>query len=361
MMQHIKLGKTRKPTPAPMVIPRYAGSKRLSFRLFTDGINPSTLVEPFAGGGSLSAKLAQTRNAVIFAADLNPAVQSVWQTWTTPENHPSIKDHLDNLLTRITNELLDYGDPVTPALTRVIEDETSNTRSTRQALIKAMKSTGCKGWQLIPNTWSVIKDAYEAGDTGDLNYLAAITLMLHKLSFGGVIRSGKIADNLNIAPSIDQMGVLWGWEHRYPTAPAFLSFSGSWEGAVTAFEASTQVDALAVIDPPYYWPVRGEMTPAYRWHTPWADETLALTLDCAGAMAKSRKLSRIVVTNYLSDPVDQAMTGLAAEHNWYLTRVDLGRLDGLNRSKACTSDRRDTAWIFNRDRPQVADQLCLFT
>ena len=359
-MQHIKPRKARRPAQLPMVIPRYAGSKRLSFKRFTDGINPSTLVEPFAGGGSLSAKLAQTRNANIFAADINPAVGSVWQTWTTSENHPSIKLHLDHLLTRITTELLDYGDPVTSALSRVIDHETSNTRSNRQALIKAMKATGCKGWQLIPNTWATIKDAYEAGDSSDLNYLAAITLLLHKLSFGGVIRSGKRADNLNIAPSIDQMGVLWGWEHRYPSPPAFLSFSGSWEGAVTSFEDSDKTNALAVIDPPYYWPVRGEMTPAYRWHTPWSDETLALTLDCTGAMAKSKKLSRIVVTNYLSDPIDQAMTGLAAAHDWHLSRVDLGRLDGLNRSKACTSDRRDTAWIFNRDRPQVVDQLCLF-
>lgn len=300
-----------------MLIPRFPGSKRRHWRFFVDETYDS-IVEPFAGGGSISVKATEINPwASVFAADANPATWAVWHCWGNLQLHSEVYCHVERLKSVLKDDP-GYG-------------------------------------------WESLKLAYEAANVSEPASLAATTLMVHRLTFGGVVRCNT-QGRLNIAASKGQYEALERFHYRFPPIPlGGLTVGHQWEDAIAAFNDIGRGKTLAIVDPPYWLPYQpgterrgtGAMTPAYPGHLPHAEATLRLTIDSVRALATNPKVHRLIVTNYLSDAVDGAMSAIADGAGYYLQRVDLGLLNGLNKSRTAVVKARDTAWVMTKVRPNV--------
>jgi hypothetical protein len=293
-----------------MLIARFPGSKRLHRRRLFPG-RYATVVEAFAGGGSVTTGLAP-RHA--FAGEANPATRAVWEVWSHPDIHEAVYGHLE-------------------------------------ALKQAMLDDQATAWPALKARY---EEPVEATDS-----LAAVALMMHRLTFGGVTRCNRFG-LLNVALSRGQLGKLAKWRYRFPPAPERLVVTPGWEAAIASFAASGATNALALVDPPYWMPYTpgtrrrgtGGMTPAYPGHKPHDPATLAMCLDSATALAAMPQVERLVVTNYLTQEMDEAMHTIANDAGRYIQRLDLGRLAGLNRSRAAVTCARDTAWIMTHTQDE---------
>jgi hypothetical protein len=88
------------------------------------------------------------------------------------------------------------------------------------------------------------------------------------------------------------------------------------------------------------------MTPAYKGHKPHDLETLALNVDSARAVIGHPQILRVIVTNYYSAPLDEALTAIAHESGIEMRAQIKGRLDGINRGGNATTDNQECKWEF---------------
>ena len=348
-----ELSKTPRRNRDLLVIPRYAGSKRRHWPLIVGHGHYDAIIEPFAGGGSLSSRFATTWPAgAVFAADQNGCVRAVWQCWADPGLHEAVYQAMDALIATILAEFsasLDYLGYTMAEL---------SPRPAREAI--ALKTA-----VLLPETWPALKAEYEAGlavgDIADPARLAAVALALHAVTFGGVSRDTPGSEALNISPNYGQLEKLATakWRYAFPPAPGRISVGRHWEEAIAHLEASSCSQALAIVDPPYWLPYTpgtrrrgtGGMTPAYPGHRPHDPATLAMAVDSARRLAGSDKVRRLVVTNYFSAELDSHLGELASFVGLHIQRLDLGLLAGLNKTRAAVTRARDTAWILSREKP----------
>lgn len=298
-----------------MLIPRFPGSKRLRWRLFADSQRFDCIIEPFAGGGSLTTKFMATTTGAAFVAEANRPTWSVWHCWADPGLHASVYGHLAALK---AEALADFA-----------------------------------------SAWPRLKEAYEGAEV-DPARLAAVTLTIHRLTFGGIVR-GNRAGGLNVKPVDCQLAKFPRWQYKFPPANGLISVGQQWEEAIASLEASSCSQALAIVDPPYWLPYTpgtkrrgtGGMSPSYPGHRPHAPETFAMAVDSARMLATSDKVRRLVVTNYLSAEMAAAMEEIATASGRYLQRVDLGVLASINKTRAAVTKAKDTAWILTREKPVI--------
>jgi len=295
-----------------LLIPRYPGGKRKLLSQIYDGGRYDSIVEPFIGGGAATLRLLPiVGNA--YLSDADPTVWSIWHCWNHPELHLAVYENLKTL----KNE--------------AIAD--------------------------IASAWISLKAEFEAANTSNPARLAAVSLTIRKLTFGGVVREGANG-HLNVKWVQCQVDTLPRWRYRFPPFPpnAHISLSQSWEAALDAFEKSSSEAAIALIDPPYWVPYtpgtkrkgRGGMTPAYIGHKPHDEATLAMCVNCVQRLAVNPCVKRVVVANYLSARLDAALFDIAAAANLPIVRTVLGRLDGLNMSRAVSTENLDTLWTIGQ-------------
>jgi hypothetical protein len=245
------------------------------------------IVEPLAGSGATIFEHPHGATNAI-AADVDVGVRSVWRCWSDPQLQAAVNEEIEFWRVRI-------------------------------------ESDPC-------GTFARLKGIYDFPNPHSLIDYAAAYLTLKRLTFGGVLRRNRQKE-LNVALSQDKLEkYLAGWSYEWPdNGIQKLSFRDGWQGAVEALATSDHEKALVVIDAPYYTPGK-KMTEAYSHHgDPGSDAVLRLTTDCLDAVLATGKAERIVVFNYASDVLIEAVEKVLAKHNRTGFFSDLGPLDTMNR------------------------------
>ena len=301
------------------------------------------IVEPFAGSGAVTWQHSHgITNAI--AADVDPGVQAVWECWDLP----------------ITHNIVD-------APKYVIEQ--------MEVFKGKIARDPQKGFEFLKKKYERYGEVYsERSDTIRIQ-MAAVSLTLRRLVFGGTLRTAKTTKKLNVALSKSSSAktgskldrYLAGWRYVWPdNGIQQLTFKHDWEGAVQALANSDYENALVVIDPPYYSPkewieerkdgrkVQSRMTAAYPGHDPQSVDELAMCIDCLDAVLATGKAGRVVVFNYWSEELDEQIFSLATKKHWDWDRncytSNLGPLGGMNNAQKFHARDVEMAWEIGGKR-----------
>lgn len=312
------------------LVPRYPGSKRLYD--FNDCGNYDSVIEPFAGSGITSLKLMSQGARSLFWADTDATMRAIYHVWVDKSLHDQFYFYLEEFRASFFKESLTL---VCPDGMRLLED------SIRSIQDKA---------------WTQLKDTFDAADESNTAKLAAASLCLRKLTFGGVVRASANG-KLNVTYCNGQLDELEKWRYQLPIAPPTLSISQSWEGSFKELEKSVCERTFCLIDPPYWLPLckadedlkkvrrqAGTMLPCYLGHKPHDRATLNLCVDAVRTALSIQKIQRIVITNYFSEELNSAIAALCDEFKKPLTIKTVGKLDGINRGRVATTQNKEAIW-----------------
>lgn len=295
------------------LVPRYPGSKRLYD--FNDCGNYDSVIEPFTGSGITSLKLMSQGARSLYWADTDPTMRAIYRVWVNSKLHDQFYIHLEEFRSSF------FRKPIERDL-----------------------------------AWDYLKDTFDAADTSSPAKLAAASLCLRKLTFGGVVRASANG-KLNVTYCKGQLDELKKWRYQLPIAPPTLSISQSWEGSFKELEKSDCERTFCLIDPPYWLPLckadedlkkvrrqAGTMLPCYLGHKPHDRATLNLCVDAVRTALSSQKIQRIIVTNYFSEELDSAIAALCDEFKKPCTIETVGKLDGINRGRVATTQNKEAIW-----------------
>jgi len=284
-------------------IPVYPGNKRKrKYRaaIFDGDLCWGSIVEPFCGTGS-TALYGYTNYR--FLGESAPDVRAIWESWLSGQWHK-------------VRESVRFAATLDPQ-----------------------------------HAWDTAKELYEI--TEKPVQLAAASLILRKLAFGGVIRHNT-QGKLNVTWSSHKVEAFRNWAVSAPPVCPGITLRDSWEGAIAAWQDLECQKSLVVIDPPYWLPYApgterrgtGLMTPAYAGHRPHDDETLALCLEPLRQVASNPNAARIVVCNYYSDLLNTEIANIANRHNRRFTWKNFGVMEGLNHNKKQRVQAIERFWIL---------------
>lgn len=271
------------------------------------------VIEPFVGAGHFTHRmLASGRVKNAFVADVDPAVFSVWSCWGNKRLAAAVERNVWGISDDIKKRI----------------DQQNN--SSLNAI------------------FDLLKVEIEQPLDDRKNSLAAASILLRKLVFGGVLRCNA-QGKLNVALSKDKLNQFTSWHFEWPYFDESwrLSVSESWQACIQRFEESNCQDAIAFLDPPYWLPPKsrpgrrgtGIMTPAYTHHgNPQGQETLDLFVHCLQRLLANPRVKRIVATNYVSDPLNFEVGRLMdrGKREWWFT--PLGPLSTMNNGRKPRED-----------------------
>jgi len=299
------------------LVPRYPGSKRLYD--FNDCGDYDSVIEPFTGSGITSLKLMSQGARSLFWSDTDATMRAIYRVWVNSELHDQFYIHLEEFRSSFFRKPIERD-----------------------------------------RAWIQLKDTFDAADTSSPAKLAAASLCLRKLTFGGVVRASANG-KLNVTYCTGQLDELEKWRYRLPIAPPTLNISQSWEGSFKELEKSSCERTFCLIDPPYWLPIyeadeslkkvrrqAGTMLPCYLGHKPHDRATLDLCVDAVRTALSSQKIQRIVITNYFSEELDSAIAALCDEFKKPLTIKTVGKLDGINRGRVATTQNKEAIWSIGR-------------
>lgn len=301
------------------LVPRYPGSKRLYD--FNDCGNYDSVIEPFTGSGITSLKLMSQGTRSLFWADTDPTMRAIYCVWVNSELHDQFYIHLEEFRSSLCREPLERD-----------------------------------------IAWNQLKDTFDAADISYPARLAAASLCLRKLTFGGVVRASANG-KLNVTYCKGQLDELKKWRYQLPISPPTLSISQSWEWSFKELEKSDCERTFCLIDPPYWVPLyetisylplnkgfkkvsvkTSTMTAAYLGHKPHDRATLDLCVDAVRTALSIQKIQRIVITNYFSEELDSAIADLCNEFKKPCIIKTVGKLDGINRGRVATTQNKEAIW-----------------
>lgn len=277
-------------------IPVYPGNKSKStYRswIFGKRFQWGAVLEPFCGTGATSLYARCDRR---FIGEAAPDVWSIWQCW------------LDGNWDAVQWEIQEYR-----------------------------KMAPDVAWHRA--TWVYEKPDPHIETLGRCRIeLAAASLVIRKLAFGGVVRHNK-AGQLNVTWSSHKLSAFHNWQAPAPAPFPGWKLTKDWRDAVEWWQEADIADSLILLDPPYYLPYApgterggtGLMTPAYRGHQPHSEECLALTLDPLRMVATNPNAKRIVVCNYFSPRLQIEIEAIAHATGRMLSHHDFGAMNQMNR------------------------------
>lgn len=317
----------------PVLISRYPGAKsdRAKYPV-GDGKVYDVGIVPFAGSGRWCVPALQHGHIKsLIVADADPAVRAVWGQFRdqTHQNWSFLGFQIDAWV----EELVLADDP----------------GSVFEKLVE-------------------IVNLGLAGESQDLAELAAAKILLHKLCFGGNVRSNS-QGKLNITLRTDWEKALLNYHYELPWCPPNRSVKimADWSECWTNVPKDAQT--IAFVDPPYYAPgnsprVKGGMSQAYSAHGghPSDRSVLDLFVGAIGAAIEAG-CDRIVATNYWGHRLetieyDGYGAGTVLDRQWISYETadfmqamgfdwfrDLGPLQGMNNrdfniEKANTTEQR---------------------
>lgn len=278
----------------------YPGAKNPAVYPVHDGGDYDCWVAPFAGSGEQEAWIARMYPGMaVIAADADPLVRSVWRCWDSAGARNAVVEAIKGYSVKVES------DPE-------------------------------KGFELLSLQMQQGLLSYPSSFIN----LAAVSIVLRRLTFGGVIRLNSKGE-LNVGLSQDKLRTFRkGWEFAWPQSPNRLRMFDDWAKAMD-FVAGWGPDplwnfssAIAIIDPPYC-----DGTTAAYAH---ADGTMSMGVDCIDGLLASGNVSRIVAFNYWGEwvegdsapteyPICKAMQHLAQRHNVDVYFSHLGTLATMNK------------------------------
>ena len=286
----------------------------------------TALWEPFAGAGWASCKALNTTSPLTrypgskrrhfdlhheanaaFIGESDPSVLAVWLAWLQPRTHAEVLRRLE-----------------------LWKNEFQSTD--------------------VEPAWEALKHSFETSQGAEL---AAASLALRKLTFGGVVRDGATG-NLNIRYVQCQVPKFLKWTYVFPPQPSGLVHaSNDWQGSWAAVERHHFEEGIAVLDPPYWLPYgpgssrrgTGRMSPAYRGHQPHAEETKALCVEAFAVAVSDPRFALIQITNYYSEELNAELQAVCPG-----VEVKIGdRLDGINPGKKRGTNHLEAMWTLKRN------------
>lgn len=292
------------------------------------------VIEPFVGAGHFTHRmLAKGVVKDAFISDIDPAVTTVWRAWM--ETEPDEFGFWDGECGR------EYIQGFIQALCKNI------------ALDKALDNS-------IDVYFNELKLWLESGYDSEPQQLAAASIILRKLVFGGVLRCNT-KGKLNVALSQDKLDQFASWQFEWPHFDEAwrLSVSDSWQNCIKRFEESGFQSAIAFVDPPYWLPPKsrpgrlgtGAMTPAYTHHgDPQGKELFDGFMLCLTKLLDNPRVSRVVFTNYVSDPLCFEIDRLLEKRKrqWWFT--PLGTLATMNNGVSRDDCPIEGFWEFGGKR-----------
>lgn len=320
-------------TNRPRLLSPYPGAKNPDRYPVHDGGQYDCWVAPFAGSGEQEAWIAKHYPCLpVIAADADSAVRAVWECWGDAELRQQVFKRIDRYA-----ELV-MADPVSGF-----------------ARLK----------QQIEHHW--LGAPYDGID------LAAVSMLLRRLTFGGVIRSNAQGE-LNVGLSPDKLKTFqrqWTFEDhlfQWPQPPRVLTVFEDWGRAVDFVAGhdhrtpeTNHENAIAIVDPPYC----AGTTDAYAQ----ASGELQMALDCVDLLLASGNVSRLVAFNYWGEwvagedapreyPIVAAMQRIADEHRVEMHFSRLGTLATMNNGPGKTAVHRfEGVWEIGGQRMFWPQQL----
>ena len=255
------------------LIPRYPGAKSSHTKYpVWDGQNYDLAIVPFAGSGRWCIPALQRGQVrALRVADADPAVRAVWGMFS---GQLMGSGFLSECIESWVTEFL-----MPPSICD-------------QALLADNASRMFAKLCFIHDNPSTAKDC---------DYVAA-KILLHKLCFGGNVRSNS-QGKLNISLRKDWECALTDWYYELPWCPPSrtVEIYPDWS---ECFEQPISGKTIAFIDPPYYAPgngprVKGGMSKAYAVHGGNPNDSSVLELFTGAVQAAvDAGCDRIVATNY---------------------------------------------------------------
>ncbi|MFG6094284.1 hypothetical protein SPB21_03495 [Leptothoe sp. ISB3NOV94-8A] len=260
-----------------VLIPRYPGAKsnRKKYPVW-DGHTYDQAVVPFAGSGRWSIPaLQQGHVKTLTVADADPAVRAVWEQFTYNTDNAWLEECIDSW---------------------VSEFKTIWHKCNAEVLAGRLFYRLC----FIHDNPTAGHDS--DGQSFDSYDYAASKILLHKLCFGGNVRSNS-QGKLNISLRSDWKQSLENWGYQLPWCPPGRSviIHKDWS---ECFQQSLTGKTIAFIDPPYYAPgngprIKGGMSKAYAIHGGNPNDAAVLELFMGAVKAAiDAGCDRVVATNY---------------------------------------------------------------
>jgi hypothetical protein len=295
--------------------------------------NYDVIVEPFAHAGPIAierllnfGKPIGCRNAIVSDSDLS--VYAIWKTW------------LDESLMKDCSQIInDYH--LRLSSVKTTKDEMKNSEAF--------------------SVYLELKEKFNflmTERSSDYSTMAAVSLLLRKLVFGGVIRTSR--KGLNVTLSWDKLKSFPNWNHQWHQLDPLcnVDISMDWRTCLDKLEESNFKRALVLIDPPYWLPYEpgskrrgtGAMTQAYTVHKPSDDETFLMATESVERCLAMDKNIRVVMTNYWSRPLQLKMQILSRKYQIPVHTTQMSVLAGMNKSRVNTTNRIETAWEFGGNR-----------
>lgn len=314
------------------LVPRFPGGKRNHGKYqIWDGAVYDACIEPFAGGSAFSQQMLRRGCKNVFLGERDPLLLPIYECWLAPYTHQRVYDLIDSWKQRFLNAHYDRD--------------------------------------RIDVVWECLKRRLDEREDYTKEEIAAASLVLRKLTFGGVVRLNT-KDKLNVRYVECQIQLLEKWVYRFPyiDQEARVYLKPSWQQAMLRFkmwaDRNPNGSAIALVDPPYYaeLPTGEQMekrkrqdgiTPAYPGHLPHNLKTLALSVEPVEELLKFSQVERIVVTNYYSDRLDSALRKLDPG----LRMRSVGRLDGLNQTRNAGTEYEECVWEMGTEYAKQTNLL----
>lgn len=291
---------------------RYPGNKS-NYNLF-DGGNYDAVIECFGGSASFSQQMMARGVKQVFLADTDPSVRAVYDVWTTPHLHHDFYCDLRSLQAYFARE---------PEM-----------------------------------AWNCLKSNLNHPKIQPTTRLAAASLTLRYLTFGGVVRCN--ADGkLNVTYAPERLETLKRWKYTLPPIPknCEIQISADWQCCLTRFEAICLGNreaayrpkkAILLLDPPYYSDrsLGVRMTPAYPGHQPHDPATLDLCMDALSMALSTPNIDRIVMTNYVSNALEKRVTELCEKRKINFRFTRLAKMDQMQRKHSSKTQNVEGMWEF---------------
>lgn len=324
----------------PRLLSRFPGTKCPHLYPVHDSGDYDCWMAPYAGSGEQEAWLAQRYPRLpVYASDVDPAVKAPWRCW-----------HDAGLRQRVRARVQEWQQ-------QILADSD-------------------RGWPQMRGTF----DRY--AQRGGPNYLvemAAVSIVIRRLVFSGIIRCSKETGNLNIALNQGDLERLGRWEFHWPKPPRHLCFADSWRDLIKRFARSRFNRAIVLVDPPYWAPghcprVNGGMSPCYPGHVPNDPSTYTDFLELMDWLLSSGRVARVVATNYWGQvinaqvkdkqlvggdvvewPIRGDMEAMAMRHGWEMAFSHNKILDQGNKGVDSVAFRLEGVWEFG-GRRQFTDK-----
>ncbi len=295
-----------------VLIPRYPGAKsnRDKYPVW-DGQTYDVAIVPFAGSGRWCIPaLQQCHVRSLVVADADPAVRAVWGMFSGKMmDSEFLSGCIDDWVKEFTNLIdVDFG-------SELHEDRA----------VKLFERL-CFIHDNPEKEWDCEGHLYDGCD------YAAAKILLHKLCFGGNVRSNA-QGKLNISLRSDWATAIKSWHYELLWCPPDrpVTIHADWS---ECFQQRITGKTIAFIDPPYYAPgngprVKGGMSKAYAVHGGNPNDNSVLEMfKGAVRAAVDAGCDRIVATNY---------------HGHWLQTVQYSAWADL--VGACVADVIDSQWV----------------